>query len=132
MSNSKKIKSALISVFHKDDLDEIVKSLGNLGVKIYSTGGTQKFVESLGVPVTAVEDVTGYPSILGGRVKTLHPGVFGGILASARLTNYRLEQLEKKVDAHNHFAARMPVIEEQIHSIGQRVGRLENERGGCL
>lgn len=59
-------------------------------------------------------------------------GTFGGILASARLTNYRLEQLEKKVDAHNHFAARMPVIEEQIHSIGQRVGRLENERGGCL
>ncbi len=81
MSNSKKIKSALISVFHKDGLDEIVKSLGRLGVKIYSTGGTQKFVESLGVPVTAVEDVTGYPSILGGRVKTLHPGVFGGILA---------------------------------------------------
>lgn len=81
MSNSKKIKSALISVFHKDGLDEIVKSLGKLGVKIYSTGGTQKFVESLGVPVTAVEDVTGYPSILGGRVKTLHPGVFGGILA---------------------------------------------------
>lgn len=77
MSNSKKIKSALISVFHKDGLDEIVKSLGKLGVKIYSTGGTQKFVESLGVPVTAVEDVTGYPSILGGRVKTLHPGVFG-------------------------------------------------------
>ena len=57
MSNSKKIKSALISVFHKDGLDEIVKSLGKLGVKIYSTGGTQKFVESLGVPVTAVEDV---------------------------------------------------------------------------
>ncbi len=81
MSNPKKIKSALISVFHKDGLDEIVKALGNLGVKIYSTGGTQKFVESLGVPVTAVEDVTGYPSILGGRVKTLHPGVFGGILA---------------------------------------------------
>ncbi|MGN0010776.1 MAG: bifunctional phosphoribosylaminoimidazolecarboxamide formyltransferase/IMP cyclohydrolase PurH, partial [Marinilabiliaceae bacterium] len=77
MSNSKKIKSALISVFHKDGLDEIVKSLGKLGVKIYSTGGTQKFVESLGVPVTAVEDVTGYPSILGGRVKTLHPKVFG-------------------------------------------------------
>lgn len=81
MSNTKKIKSALISVFHKDGLDEIVRALGSLGVKIYSTGGTQKFVESLGVPVTAVEDVTGYPSILGGRVKTLHPGVFGGILA---------------------------------------------------
>ncbi|MBQ2322510.1 MAG: bifunctional phosphoribosylaminoimidazolecarboxamide formyltransferase/IMP cyclohydrolase [Bacteroidales bacterium] len=94
MSNSKKIKSALISVFHKDGLDEIVKSLGNLGVKIYSTGGTQKFVESLGIPVTAVEDVTGYPSILGGRVKTLHPGVFGGILAR-RDNAQDLEQLKQ-------------------------------------
>ena len=94
MSNSKKIKSALISVFHKDGLDEIVKSLGNLGVKIYSTGGTQKFVESLGVPVIAVEDVTGYPSILGGRVKTLHPGVFGGILAR-RDNEQDLEQLKQ-------------------------------------
>ncbi len=92
MSNPKKIKSALISVFHKDGLDEIVKALGNLGVKIYSTGGTQKFVESLGVPVTAVEDVTGYPSILGGRVKTLHPGVFGGILAR-RDNSQDVEQL---------------------------------------
>lgn len=94
MSNSKKIKSALISVFHKDGLDEIVRALGNLGVKIYSTGGTQKFVESLGVPVTAVEDVTGYPSILGGRVKTLHPGVFGGILAR-RDNPQDLEQLKQ-------------------------------------
>lgn len=94
MSNSKKIKSALISVFHKDGLDEIVRALGSLGVKIYSTGGTQKFVESLGVPVTAVEDVTGYPSILGGRVKTLHPGVFGGILAR-RDNPQDLEQLKQ-------------------------------------
>lgn len=94
MSNTKKIKSALISVFHKDGLDEIVRALGSLGVKIYSTGGTQKFVESLGVPVTAVEDVTGYPSILGGRVKTLHPGVFGGILAR-RDNAQDLEQLRQ-------------------------------------
>ncbi len=94
MSNSKKIKSALISVFHKDGLDEIVTALGKLGVKIYSTGGTQKFVESLGVPVTAVEDVTGYPSILGGRVKTLHPGVFGGILAR-RDNAQDLQQLQQ-------------------------------------
>lgn len=56
-------------------------------------------------------------------------GTFGGILAGAKLTNYRLEQLEKKVDAHNQFAARMPVIEEQIHAIGQRLSRLENEKG---
>lgn len=81
MSNSKKIKSALISVFHKDGLDDIIKTLNSLDVKLYSTGGTQTFIESLGIPVTAVESITGYPSILGGRVKTLHPAVFGGILA---------------------------------------------------
>lgn len=74
------IKSALISVFHKDNLDEIVKKLHSNNVTIYSTGGTQSFIESLGIPVVAVEDLTGYPSILGGRVKTLHPKVFGGIL----------------------------------------------------
>lgn len=76
----KKIKSALISVFHKDGLDEIVKTLDAQGVTIYSTGGTQSFIEGLGIDVVAVEDLTGYPSILGGRVKTLHPKVFGGIL----------------------------------------------------
>jgi len=78
--DTKKIKSALISVFHKDGLDEIVKKLDSLGVEIYSTGGTQTFIEGLGVKVNAVEDLTSYPSILGGRVKTLHPKVFGGIL----------------------------------------------------
>ena len=79
--NRKKIKSALISVFYKDGLDEIVRELAAAGVKIYSTGGTLKFIEELGVEAVAVESLTGYPSILGGRVKTLHPGVFGGILA---------------------------------------------------
>ncbi|WP_421874943.1 bifunctional phosphoribosylaminoimidazolecarboxamide formyltransferase/IMP cyclohydrolase [Marinoscillum sp.] len=74
------IKSALISVFYKDGLAPIVEQLNELGVKIYSTGGTQSFIEELNVPVTAVEDVTDYPSIFGGRVKTLHPKVFGGIL----------------------------------------------------
>jgi len=80
MTGTKKIKSALISVYHKEGLDEIVKKLNALGVQIYSTGGTQSFIEGLGVDVTAVESLTGYPSILGGRVKTLHPKVFGGIL----------------------------------------------------
>ena len=75
------IKSALISVFYKDGLDEIVRELAKHNVTIYSTGGTQNFIEGLGVQVTAVEDLTGYPAILGGRVKTLHPKVFGGILA---------------------------------------------------
>jgi phosphoribosylaminoimidazolecarboxamide formyltransferase/IMP cyclohydrolase len=77
---NKKIQSALISVFYKDGLEPIVKSLSELGVTIYSTGGTQKFIEGLGVPCVPVEEITLYPSILGGRVKTLHPKVFGGIL----------------------------------------------------
>jgi phosphoribosylaminoimidazolecarboxamide formyltransferase/IMP cyclohydrolase len=77
----KQIKSALISVFYKDGLEEIVRCLEALEVKIYSTGGTFDFIKSLGVKAERVEDLTGYPSILGGRVKTLHPKVFGGILA---------------------------------------------------
>jgi len=77
----KKTEAALISVYHKDGLEPIVKKLDNLGVKIYSTGGTQKYIENCGVSVTAVEEITSYPSILGGRVKTLHPKVFGGILS---------------------------------------------------
>lgn len=77
---NKKIQSALISVFYKDGLENIVKELSALGVTIYSTGGTQQFIEQLGVAVVPVENLTGYPSILGGRVKTLHPSVFGGIL----------------------------------------------------
>ncbi len=80
MSDIKTIKTALISVYHKDGLDEIITLLHNNGVKFLSTGGTQSFIEGLGYPCEAVEDLTGYPSILGGRVKTLHPKVFGGIL----------------------------------------------------
>ena len=80
MSDNKRINSALISVFHKDGLAPIVKKLNELNVTIYSTGGTQKFINDLGIQVKAVEDLTNYPSILGGRVKTLHPKVFGGIL----------------------------------------------------
>jgi phosphoribosylaminoimidazolecarboxamide formyltransferase/IMP cyclohydrolase len=77
---NKKIASALISVFYKDGLEPLVQELQNQGVTIYSTGGTQKFIEELGISVVPVEDLTSYPSILGGRVKTLHPSVFGGIL----------------------------------------------------
>ena len=76
----KKIKSALISVWDKSGLEEVVKTLDELGVEIYSTGGTYNFITDLGIPVTSVEDVTGQPEILDGRVKTLHPNVFGGIL----------------------------------------------------
>ena len=77
----KQIKTALVSVFHKDGLDELLKKLNDEGVRFLSTGGTQQFIESLGYECQKVEDLTTYPSILGGRVKTLHPKVFGGILA---------------------------------------------------
>ncbi|MBO5467193.1 MAG: IMP cyclohydrolase [Prevotella sp.] len=80
MAITKKIKTALVSVYHKDGLDELLKKLNDEGVKFLSTGGTQTFIESLGYECQKVEDVTTYPSILGGRVKTLHPKVFGGIL----------------------------------------------------
>jgi len=101
MSELKKIKSALISVYHKDGLDELITKLDNLGVKLYSTGGTKDFIESLNIDVTAVEELTTYPSILGGRVKTLHPKVFGGILARreneadiAQLAQYDIPEID--------------------------------------
>lgn len=80
MAETRKIKTALVSVFHKDGLDELLAKLNDESVKFLSTGGTQKFIESLGYECQKVEDVTTYPSILGGRVKTLHPKIFGGIL----------------------------------------------------
>ncbi|MBA2611845.1 MAG: bifunctional phosphoribosylaminoimidazolecarboxamide formyltransferase/IMP cyclohydrolase [Bacteroidetes bacterium] len=80
MSNSKTIKSALVSVYYKDNLEPIIKKLHSLNVKLYSTGGTLSFIEKLNIPVTAVDSVTTYPEIFGGRVKTLHPAIFGGIL----------------------------------------------------
>ncbi len=94
MSSSKKAKSALISVFHKDGLESIVKKLNALGIKIYSTGGTEKFIKDLEINVIPVEDLTSYPSILGGRVKTLHPKVFGGIL-SRRENEEDIKQLQQ-------------------------------------
>jgi phosphoribosylaminoimidazolecarboxamide formyltransferase/IMP cyclohydrolase len=92
----KKIKTALVSVYHKDKLDVIIKKLHADGVEFISTGGTQSFIESLDIPCSAVEDLTGYPSILGGRVKTLHPKVFGGILSRRDLDsdNSQLEEYE--------------------------------------
>lgn len=94
MSTSKKAKSALISVFHKDGLEPIVRKLNELGITIYSTGGTEKFISDLGIAVIPVEDLTSYPSILGGRVKTLHPKVFGGIL-TRRDNSGDIDQIEE-------------------------------------
>ena len=85
MEGMRKINTALVSVFHKEGLDDLLKTLNADGVKFLSTGGTQSFIESLGYECQAVEEVTSYPSILGGRVKTLHPKIFGGILG--RRTN---------------------------------------------
>ncbi len=96
-----KIKSALISVYFKDNLEPVIKKLKELNIKIYSTGGTKKFIEDQGVEVTAVETLTGYPSILGGRVKTLHPKVFGGILSrrneksdKEQLSEYEIPEMD--------------------------------------
>ena len=101
MAATKRIKRALISVFHKEGLDEILKKLHEEGVSFISTGGTRTFIESLGLPCDAVEDLTGYPSILGGRVKTLHPNVFGGILArrenetdQTQLAQYNIPEID--------------------------------------
>ncbi len=101
MADSKKIKNALVSVYHKDNLDKIIKKLHTEGVNFISTGGTQTFIESLDIPCQAVESLTGYPSILGGRVKTLHPKVFGGILGRrenpqdlAQLSQYEIPEID--------------------------------------
>jgi phosphoribosylaminoimidazolecarboxamide formyltransferase / IMP cyclohydrolase len=101
MSDQKSAKSALISVFNKDGLQPIVEKLHELGITIYSTGGTESFIKDLGIDVVPVEDITSYPSILGGRVKTLHPKVFGGILNraeneqdAAELKEYDIPQID--------------------------------------
>ena len=94
MSEAKRIKTALVSVYHKEGLDEIITKLHEEGVEFLSTGGTRQFIESLGYPCQAVEDLTTYPSILGGRVKTLHPKVFGGILCRRGLEQ-DMQQIEK-------------------------------------
>ena len=94
MSTMKKIHTALVSVYHKDRMDQICKKLSELGITILSTGGTKSFIEGLGFEVTAVEELTSYPSILGGRVKTLHPKIFGGILARRDVTS-DVEQMKE-------------------------------------
>jgi phosphoribosylaminoimidazolecarboxamide formyltransferase/IMP cyclohydrolase len=99
-SQPQKLRSALISVYSKDGLEPVIRRLQALGVALYSTGGTQAYLEKLGVPVTSVESLTGYPSILDGRVKTLHPAVFGGLLARreaghlAQLEEYKIPEID--------------------------------------
>jgi phosphoribosylaminoimidazolecarboxamide formyltransferase/IMP cyclohydrolase len=115
--SEKKISSALISVFYKDGLDDIVRTLHNLKVKIYSTGGTYSFIHDLGIPAEKVEDLTTYPSILGGRVKTLHPSVFGGILAR-RDNKEDMEQVAKyKIPEIDLVIVDLYPFEETVRSV---------------
>ena len=99
MADTRKIQRALVSVFHKDGLEEILRTLNAQGVELLSTGGTQTFIESLGIPCQKVEDVTTYPSILGGRVKTLHPKVFGGILGRRELESDQQQMKQYEIPA---------------------------------
>jgi len=117
--SDKRIQSALISVFYKDGLAEIVRNLHELGVVIYSTGGTYSFLSELNIPAEKVEDLTSYPSILGGRVKTLHPSVFGGILARREVTE-DLEQLSKyKIPEIDLVIVDLYPFEETVRSTGE-------------
>src|SRR6187455_2244882 len=114
---NKKIQSALISVFYKDGLEPIVKLLSELGITIYSTGGTQQFIEKLGIKVVPVEDLTSYPSILGGRVKTLHPSVFGGILARRNNETDIQEMKEYKIPELDLVIVDLYPFEETLRAV---------------
>ncbi len=121
-SMNKKIKSALISVYNKDKLEAVVKALEGFGVAIYSTGGTQEFIEGLGIKVTAVENITSYPSILGGRVKTLHPKIFGGILGRRDVANDRKEMLQYEIPEIDLVIVDLYPFEETV-----KLGKTEEE-----
>lgn len=116
MKYSKTIKRALISVFYKDGLDKIVIALNNRGVELYSTGGTFDFIQSLGIQCHKIEDLTGYPSVLGGRVKTLHPKVFGGILGRPQLENDNDEMLQYQIEAFDLVVVNLYPFEQTMAS----------------
>ncbi len=111
-----KIKSALVSVFNKDGLEPIIKKLKDLGVELYSTGGTQSFIEDLGAQVTAVENITDYPAIFGGRVKTLHPKIFGGILYRRGLDSDEKEKGTHEIPAIDLVIVDLYPFEETVAS----------------
>ena len=116
MAERKAIKTALISVFHKDGLDQILKKLHEEGVKLLSTGGTQTFIEELGYPCTKVEEITTYPSILGGRVKTLHPKIFGGILGRRENEGDIKEMAQYEIPAIDLVVVDLYPFEETVKS----------------
>jgi len=119
MSHPVTIKNALISVYYKDNLDPIIHELNRLGVKIYSTGGTETFIRGLGVDVIAVEDLTSYPSILGGRVKTLHPKVFGGILARRNFEGDQQQLAQYEIPEIDLVIVDLYPFEETVNSGAQ-------------
>ena len=116
MAGVKQIKTALVSVFHKDGLEALLAKLNCEGVKFLSTGGTQRFIESLGYECQTVESVTSYPSILGGRVKTLHPKVFGGILARRENEGDRAQMQQYDIPAIDLVVVDLYPFEETVAS----------------
>jgi len=120
-----KIKNALLSVFYKDGLDKIAIQLDQLGVNIYSTGGTQSYLEDLGIKVNAVEDLTSYPSILGGRVKTLHPKVFGGILSRRELSEDQVQLDEFEIPEFDLVIVDLYPFEETVAAGGSEQAIIE-------
>ena len=116
MAEIKKIKTALVSVFHKDGLEELLAKLHEEGVKFVSTGGTQSFIESLGYECQTVESITTYPSILGGRVKTLHPKVFGGILARRENENDLAQMAQYEIPSIDLVVVELYPFEQTVAS----------------
>lgn len=116
MTDLKKMKNALVSVYHKDNLEAIVRVLDTLKINIYSTGGTFDFIDSLGIKVHSVESLTSYPSILGGRVKTLHPKIFGGILGRRELENDVLQLEEYEIPEFDLVVVDLYPFEETVAS----------------
>src|SRR5690606_19915301 len=116
MSHPVKIKNALISVYYKDNLEPLIRLLNQQGVTLYSTGGTEQFIRSLDIDVVRVEDLTGYPSILGGRVKTLHPKVFGGILSRRNLSDDQSQLAQYEIPEIDLVIVDLYPFEETVKS----------------
>jgi len=125
MKEFKKIKNALISVYHKNNLESVVQALDALGVAIYSTGGTFDFIKNLGIPVFSVESLTSYPSILGGRVKTLHPKIFGGILGRRGLESDTLQLEEYQIPEFDLVIVDLYPFEETLAAGGSEQDIIE-------
>ena len=120
MSKEVRIRTALISVYHKDRIDEIAALLSKLGIKILSTGGTYDFLKNLGVEVTAVENITSFPSIFGGRVKTLHPKIFGGIL-------YRRDHAEDNLELEKYDIPPVDLVIVDLYPFEKTVSSTTDE-----